>query len=443
MGSASRSDAPGAAPTRAEPRRVGVVTSSRADWAHLEVMLERLAREPGLRIELYVTGAHLAPTFGRTLEVIRDSGFRGEVETIDCLLDGDSASAVAVTLGLATLRFADLLARRRPDLLLVIADRSEMLAPAVTALPLRIPVVHIEGGELSEGAIDQQVRTALTALAHVHLVTTDAARRRLLAMGEAPWRVHRVGAGSLDRVASLRRVDRASLEARIGIRLASPLIVGAVHPVTIDEDPAAEARPFLAALDVVARKGATVVLCHPNADESNRAIRDAIDRFVAVDPVHRAIVVNLPPDHYWSLLGMADAMAGNSSSVVMESPTLRLPAVCVGRRQQGRERAANVIDAPADRAAIGAALRRALDPAFRTSLDGLVNPYGDGCAADRIAQILSSLPPAPVLLEKRGIPDAQLPPAVPVPPRAAAGEAAGHGSRDHAASSASRSSNPT
>lgn len=396
----------------APPRRLGVVTSSRADWAHLEVLLDRLDADPRLAVELYVTGAHLAPTFGRTEEVIAGRGLRCPIERIECLIDGDSAAAVATTLGLATLRFAEVLARRRPDLLLVIADRSEMLAPAVAALPLRIPIAHIEGGELSEGAIDQQVRNAITALAHVHLVTTENARRRLLAMGESPWRVHRVGAGSLDRLAATEILGRDALAARIGLPAAaaseSPLVVAAFHPVTIDDDPAAELRPFLKGLDRATRGSAAVLLCHPNADESNRAIRTATRLFVASDPARRALVVNLPPAEYWSLLHHADAMAGNSSSVVMESPSLGLPAVCVGRRQQGRERAANVIDAPADADAVAAALARALDPAFRASLGGLENPYGDGRSAERIVELLATLPAAPLLLEKRGIPDSAL-----------------------------------
>jgi UDP-N-acetylglucosamine 2-epimerase len=150
------------------------------------------------------------------------------------------------------------------------------------------------------------------------------------------------------------------------------------------------------------------VLCHPNADESNRAIQAATRSFVAGDPARRALVVNLPPAEYWSLLHHADAMAGNSSSLIMESPSLRLPAVCAGRRQQGRERAANVIDAPANAEAVAAALARALDPAFRASFGGLENPYGDGRSAERIVEILATLPPAPVLLEKRGIPDSAL-----------------------------------
>jgi UDP-hydrolysing UDP-N-acetyl-D-glucosamine 2-epimerase len=396
-------------PDRSAPRRrLGVVTSSRADWAHLEVLLDRLVADPRLEVELYLTGAHLAPTFGRTEEVVAGRGLSCRIERIECLIDGDSDAAVATTLGLATLRFAELLARRRPDLLLVIADRSEMLAPAVAALPLRIPVAHIEGGELSEGAIDQQVRNAITALAHVHLVTTENARRRLLAMGESPWRVHRVGAGSLDRLAATEILDRGPLGNRIGIELAAPLVVAAFHPVTIDDDPAAELRPFLEGLDRATRGAATVVLCHPNADESNRAIRTATRSFVAGDPARRALVVNLPPAEYWSLLRHADAMAGNSSSVIMESPSLRLPAVCVGRRQQGRERAANVIDAPADADAVAMALARALDPAFRAGLEGLENPYGDGRSAERIVAVLATLPQKPVLLEKRGIPDSAL-----------------------------------
>jgi UDP-N-acetylglucosamine 2-epimerase (non-hydrolysing)/GDP/UDP-N,N'-diacetylbacillosamine 2-epimerase (hydrolysing) len=300
----------------------------------------------------------------------------------------------------AILGLADALTAWRPDLLLLIADRYEMLAPAATALALRIPIAHIEGGEVSQGAIDDQVRNALTKLAHVHFTSTETARLRVIAMGEEPWRVHRAGAPSLDHLRRSSLLNRAALETRLDVRLTPPTIVAAWHPVTILRDTNAESDAFFAALE---QAPGQIVFVYPNSDAGGLAI---IERARALAPrrAQTHVFVNLDPVVYWSLLRQADALIGNSSSGIMEAASFALPVVNVGIRQQGRERARNVIDTPADTISIRAALERALDPAFRSGLAGMVNPYGESTAAETIARVLATVPldrllvkqPAPV-----------------------------------------------
>ncbi len=232
------------------------------------------------------------------------------------------------------------------------------------------------------------MRNALTKLAHIHFTSTETARLRVIAMGEEPWRVHRAGAPSLDHLRRSALLDRAALEARLGLSLTPPTLVAAWHPVTILRDTNAEADAFFAAL---AQAPGQIVFVYPNADAGSHALIERA-RALAATRAHTHVFVNLDAVTYWSLLGQADALVGNSSSGIMEAASFALPVVNVGMRQQGRERARNVIDAPAEAAAIRAALERALSLTFRQSLAGMTNPYGDGTAAETIARVLASVP---------------------------------------------------
>ena len=376
-------------------RRIGVVTTSRADYSHLYWPLRELAGQPGVELGIFALGPHLSPQFGSTIHEIERDGFPIQAR-IECLLSSDTDTGMAKTIGLAILGMADALTAWRPDLLLLIADRYEMLAPATAALALRIPVAHIEGGEVSQGAIDDQVRNALTKLAHIHFTSTETARRRVIAMGEEPWRVHRAGAPSLDHLRRSTLLDRPALEARLGLTLLPPTLVAAWHPVTILRDTNAEADAFFAAL---AQASGQLIFVYPNADAGSHALIERT-RALAAKRAHVDVFVNLDAVTYWSLLGCADALIGNSSSGIMEAASFALPAVNVGMRQQGRERARNVVDAPAETEAIHTAILRALSPDFRKSLTGMENPYGDGTAAVTIARILTATPLDSLLIKQ-------------------------------------------
>ena len=376
-------------------RTIAVVTSSRADYSHLYWPLHDLAQHPDVDLKLVVLGAHLSPLFGETVKEIEKDGFPIAAR-LECLLSSDTDVGMAKTLGIAVLALADLLGQMRPDLLLLIADRYEMLAPAAVALTLRIPIAHIEGGEISEGAIDDAVRNALTKMSHIHFTSTEEARARVVAMGEEPWRVHRAGAPSLDHLRRSRLLDAHELQQRLGIDLALPTVVVAYHPVTIVRDTTQEADSLFAALRAV---DAQILFCYPNADAGSHALLERTQAFLATRNDAK-LFVNLDAVTYWSLLRQVTMLIGNSSSGIMEAASFALPVVNVGFRQEGRERARNVIDARPDADAILAAIAHARSAEFLQSLVGMTNPYGDGHAAQRIVDVLTTTPLSEELLVK-------------------------------------------
>jgi UDP-hydrolysing UDP-N-acetyl-D-glucosamine 2-epimerase len=377
-------------------RSIAVVTTSRADYSHLYWPLHELSRHPGVDLRLIVLGAHLSPQFGETVREIEKDGLPIAAR-VECLLSSDTDVGMAKTLGLAVLSLADLLAQTRPDLLLLIADRYEMLAPAAVALTLRIPIAHIEGGEVSEGAIDDAVRNALTKMSHVHFTSTEGARARVIAMGEEPWRVHRAGAPSLDHLRRSRLLNREQLEEKLQIDLRSATYLVAYHPVTLLRDTTEEADALFAALEELS---GPVLFCYPNSDAGNHALLEKTRTFLATRPESK-LFVNLDAVTYWSLLREVSVMIGNSSSGIMEAASFALPVVNVGFRQKGRERARNVIDAEPSAPAIGAKIAEAGSSSFRDSLAGMTNPYGDGHAAEKIVQVLTSVPLNQELIVKR------------------------------------------
>ncbi len=373
-------------------RKIAVVTSSRADFSHLYWPLRELAARPEIDLRIVAIGPHLSPEFGHTASEIEKAGFPIDAR-IECLLSSDSDVGMAKTIGVATLGLADCFGQMRPDLLLLIADRYEMLAPASVALALRIPIAHIEGGEISEGAIDDAVRNALTKLSHVHFTSTEQARTRVIAMGEQEWRVHCAGAPSLDHI---RRSTLLGAE-DLPITLSKPAIVVAYHPTTIARDTLREVDALFAALQSVQGQ---LLFCYPNADAGGRELIARAREFLACRG-HGEVLVNLDPIAYWSLLHSSDLLIGNSSSGIMEAASFAIPAVNVGIRQRGRAHGRNVLDADATVESILACVAIAMDAGFRASLAGMENPYGDGHASERIAEVLASIPLGEELLIKR------------------------------------------
>ena len=377
-------------------RKIAVVTTSRADYSHLYWPMRELAQHPDVDLRVIALGSHLSPEFGSTIGEIEKDGFTIDAR-VECLLSSDTDIGMAKTIGLATLSLADSLGQMRPDLLLLIADRYEMLAPASVALALRIPVAHIEGGEISEGAIDDAVRNALTKMSHVHFTSTWKARERVIAMGEEEWRVHRAGAPSIDHLRRQALHSREELEARLNIDLHRSSVVVAYHPVTILRDTTQEADALFGAL---AGMNQQILFCYPNADAGSRALIERTRTFLAAHP-HAHIFINLDALTYWSLLRNVGLMLGNSSSGIMETPSFALPTVNVGLRQKGRERARNILDADATVESILEKVAIAESGAFRQSLEGMTNPYGDGHAAEKIVSVLTSVPLGQELLVKR------------------------------------------
>ena len=382
-------------------RKIAVITTSRADYGHLHWPLRDLSENENVDLKIIALGSHLSPEFGNTFQEIVNDGFTID-SRIECLLSSDTDVGMAKTIGMATLGLADLLGQMRPDLLLLIADRYEMLAPASVALALRIPIAHIEGGEVSEGAIDDAVRNALTKMSHIHFTSTVAARERVIRMGEEEWRVHRAGAPSLDNLRRRMLLSREQVQERLTLDLRRPTVLVVYHPMTIARDTLQEADALFAALENLSDQ---ILFCYPNADAGSRALIDRAKLFISRRSQGK-IFTNLDSVTYLSLLRQVDMLVGNSSSGIMESASFALPTVNVGIRQHGRERARNVLDGDADARAILEAVSTARTPEFRESLQGMANPYGEGTASETIVRVLTTVPLSQELLMKRhsGIP---------------------------------------
>jgi UDP-hydrolysing UDP-N-acetyl-D-glucosamine 2-epimerase len=378
-------------------RTIGVVTVARSDYGIYRPVLRGIAGDAEFELRLFVSGAHLANDYGATVREIEADGFPIAAR-IKSVRDEDDPRSVARAAGQAVGGFADAFAASRPDLLLALGDRFEMLAAAFAALLLRLPVAHLHGGEASEGAFDESIRHALTKLSHLHFAATEQAARRIRQLGEEPWRVVVRGAPALDHTAPHEPRAPHARARRIGRPHHPPPLVVTYHPPTLDpRDPGELVQELLAALEW---SGLPAVFTYPNADPGGLAVRRAIDAYVADHPGARA-VSSLGSRAYHSLLRHAAAVVGNSSSGIIEAASFRAPVVNVGNRQEGRLRPANVIDVDDDRDAIAAGIQRALSPEFRASLAELTNPYGDGHAAEAIVATLQQVELGPRLLTKR------------------------------------------
>ena len=378
-------------------RTVGVVTVARSDYGISTPVLRRIVGDPELKLHLVVTGMHLSPEFGLTVRDIERDGL--EIgDRVEMLLSSDSPEAIAKSMGLGTIGFAQSYARMRPDLLLVLGDRFEMHAAVVASLPFGIPVAHIHGGESTEGAFDEPIRHSITKMSHLHFTSTEEHARRVVQMGEAPWRVTVSGAPSLDNLYDSDLLGREQLERTYNLDLSEPPLLVTYHPVTLEyEKTEHQVDELLAALG---DSGHGVVFTFPNADTHGRRIIPLLHEFVAAHPRCR-LVANLGVQGYFSLMSYSAAMVGNSSSGMIEAASFKLPVVNIGNRQRGRARARNVVDVCYGRGEIVDGIRRATSPEFRAALSGLVNPYGDGHAADRIVSRIRSVALDATLLQKR------------------------------------------
>jgi len=369
-------------------RTISVVTVARSDYGIYLPLLRRIQADPDLWLYLIVAGMHLSPEFGLTVKAIEADGF--EIgERVEMLLSSDTPVGIAKSMGLGTIGFAQAYARFRPDILVVLGDRFEMHAAALAALPFKIPVAHIHGGETTQGVIDDALRHSMTKLSHLHFVSTQEYARRVIQLGEEPWRVIVSGAPSLDNLRVVRLLTREELAVRFGLHLdETPFLLVTFHPVTLEyEQTEWQVTELLAALEAC---GLPVVFTMPNADTSGRTIAHMIGEFIATHSSAQA-VDNLGTQGYFSMIALAAAMVGNSSSGIIEAPSFKLPVVNIGTRQHGRVRAANVTDVGYERAEIVEGIRTAVQPEFRESLRELVNPYGSGQASDKIVERLKEV----------------------------------------------------
>ncbi|NLI78362.1 MAG: UDP-N-acetylglucosamine 2-epimerase (hydrolyzing) [Candidatus Riflebacteria bacterium] len=378
-------------------RKVCVVTGSRADFGLLLWIMKEIQATPGLALQVVVTGTHPVPGFGDILADLDREGIPVSGQ-VDMLLANDSPVAIAKAIGLGTIGFADLLDRLRPDILLVLGDRYEILAAAQAALVARLPIAHVHGGESTEGAIDEAIRHSLTKMSHLHFVAAESFRRRVIQLGEDPRRVWTVGAPGLETIRRAPRVSRRTLERDLEFSLADPLFLVTWHPETLGADDFRDGvRQLCEALDRF--PAARILWTRPNSDTHASFIVHEIEAFGKERPGRAKVVASLGTDRYAGLLRLAAVVIGNSSSGIIEAPFLKVPTVNIGTRQNGRPRAPSIIDCPVQAEAIAAAIVRALSPRFRAACRHAVSPYGVGHTARRIAGILREVPLDGVLVK--------------------------------------------
>lgn len=367
-------------------KKIAIVTATRAEYGLLKPLIQLVATDPELELQLLVTGAHLSHNHGNTWQHIQKDGFHIS-KKIEILLATDGPTAVSKAMGLAQLAFAEAFEELQPDLIVILGDRYEMLAIASTALIFNLPIAHLHGGELTYGAIDDSIRHAITKMSHLHFVATESYRQRVIQMGEAPNTVFNVGAIGLDSIKHLNLLNRQELEKQLGTSLQKQNIIVTQHPETKSKSPVQEQiSNLLQALDDL--EDTLLVFTGANADAQGTAINTALKNYADQNP-HKAIFRNsLGQLNYLSCLKHFDMVVGNSSSGIIETPSFKIPVVNIGDRQLGRLMSPNIIHCSSQKTAISQAIQQASHPGFKAKIQQITSPYGDGQAAPQILQII-------------------------------------------------------
>ncbi|MEQ1637548.1 MAG: UDP-N-acetylglucosamine 2-epimerase [Methylococcales bacterium] len=376
--------------TASNQRKICIVTGSRADYGLLYWLMKEIQLDAALDLQIIATGMHLSPEFGLTWQQIAQDGFIID-RKVEMLLSADTPTAISKSIGLGLIGFADALDTLQPDLLVVLGDRFEIFAAAQAAMNSRIPIAHIHGGELTEGAVDDAIRHAITKMAHLHFTATETYRQRVIQLGEQPERVFNVGAPGLDKALRSTLLDRQQFEAAINFKLGKRNVLVTFHPVTLENATAAEQfNKLLTALDHF--DDLHIIFTQPNADAEGRVITGMIEGYCQRYPERTISFVSLGSQRYLSALQYMDAVVGNSSSGLIEAPAFKIGTINIGDRQKGRLCAASVIHCEADVAAIIKAFNTLYSQEFSTMLTTLQNPYGNGGASDAIRTLLKSHP---------------------------------------------------
>lgn len=371
-------------------RKICIVTGSRAEWGLLSGLARKITDDPELELQIIATNMHLSPEFGLTYREIERQGFRIN-RKVEMLLSSDSANATGKSVGLATIGFADAYEELAPDMLLVLGDRYEILAAVTAALFYKIPVAHLHGGEVTEGAYDDAIRHAITKMSHLHFTSTEEYRRRVIQLGEQPERVFHVGAIGIDNIRHIALLDKKVLEEQLDFPFDRKTVLVTYHPETLDAIPVEEQfRNLLEALDD--RQDIRILFTLPNSDTGGRIIVRMIEEFVARNKQRARAYTSLGQLRYLSALRFVAAVVGNSSSGILEVPSFGKPTLDIGNRQKGRLAANSVEHCGVSGAEISEGLNRVLSDAFAKQTACVQNPYEKEDSALEILKILKNYP---------------------------------------------------
>jgi GDP/UDP-N,N'-diacetylbacillosamine 2-epimerase (hydrolysing) len=379
-------------------RKICIVTGTRAEYGLLYWLMKEIKEDTELELQIIATGMHLSPEFGLTYQKIEEDGFQID-EKVEMLLSSDTPVGIAKSVGLGVVGFADALARQKPDIMVVLGDRFEILAAAQTAMIARIPIAHIHGGEVTEGAIDEAIRHAITKMSHFHFTAAEPYRRRVIQLGETPERVLNYGAPGLDNLKKMKLLNRTSFEKAIDFQLGKLSFLVTYHPVTLsDTMPEKSFNELLNAIDQFPE--ATVIFTKANADTAGRTINNNIEKYVQKNPVRTKVFTSMGQLLYLSAIKNADVIIGNSSSGIVEAPAFHKPIVNIGQRQQGRLKADSIIDCEETEQAIVDAIKKGLSAEFKEILRDTKSPYGQRNASLKIKEYLKKVSLQNILMKK-------------------------------------------
>ena len=367
-------------------RNIAVVTGTRAEYGLLKPLIQAIKEEKDFNLQLLVTGMHLMSEFGNTYLQIEKDGFTIDAKIEDGL-EGDDALAISSAVGRATIGFAETYHRLEPDLIIVLGDRSEILAAVTAAIIANIPVAHIHGGETTEGAYDEFIRHAITKMSHLHFASSEVYRKRIIQMGEHPSTVFNVGAIGIDSIKNLKLLSKEEFEEAINYKLDKLNILITFHPVTLENSTAeAQFQELINALDKL--KNVTLIFTKPNSDKGGKVIIKMIDDYVNKNSNKSIAFTSLGQLRYLSALKFVDVVVGNSSSGILEVPIFKKPTINIGERQKGRLMTDSIINCNAKEEDITAAISVALSVDFNKKIQQQSNPYGNGTATNQIMTIL-------------------------------------------------------
>jgi UDP-N-acetylglucosamine 2-epimerase (non-hydrolysing)/GDP/UDP-N,N'-diacetylbacillosamine 2-epimerase (hydrolysing) len=375
-------------------RKICIVTGTRAEYGLLYWLMKEVQSDSDVELQIIATGMHLAPEFGSTYQVIEDDGFVIDSK-VEMLLASDTAVGITKSMGLGVIGFADELDSLKPDLLVLLGDRFEVLAAAQAALIARIPIAHLFGGDTTEGAFDEAIRHSITKMAHLHFVSNEQSAARVRQLGENPEHVYNFGSTGIDQIKRVEQLSRDEIEKQLGYTFQKKNLMVTFHPATLEEhSPESQFQELLDALSLLG-PDVGVIFTYPNADPAGRALIPMIDSFVAKHPQGKAYA-SLGQLRYLSVMAQVDAVVGNSSSGLYETPSFKIPTVNIGDRQKGRLQADSVINCAVDANLIC----EAINASFAMDCSAVVNPFGDGDSSQKIKAVLKKVQLDETLLKK-------------------------------------------
>ena len=367
-------------------RKICVVTGSRAEYGLLYWLMKEIQDDSDLELQVVATGMHLSNEFGNTFQVIEQDGFEINYK-VDMVLSGDSPEAITKSIGVGTIGFADAFSQLSPDIIVLLGDRYELLAASQAALIARIPIAHLHGGEVTEGAFDEAIRHSITKMSHLHFTAAEKYRERVIQLGESPERVFNFGATGFDNISRLDLLSLEELETSIDFKLGAKTVLVTFHSTTLENNTSEEAvNQLLSALAEF--QNLHIIFTRTNSDTDGRIINQQIEKFVEENPDTSRVFTSLGQLRYLSAVKHVDALVGNTSSGLIEAPFLKTATVNIGDRQSGRLRADSVVDCAPDSKSIVSAVEKVLSPEFQSMLSAVESPYGKGEVAPNVKKVL-------------------------------------------------------